>query len=116
VWGGNLKVGVAKASKDTEVIVTRSTVEVRYGTSSLIEDEGRQFSKCVATARASTQYGGGMDAWMRSARTELLRVRRTRSALPFWGEVYGQESRNKIPLATRCDMVDLLTNSVPLLA
>jgi len=115
VWGGNLKVGVAKASKDTEVIVTRSTVEVRYGTSSLIEDEGRQFSKCVATARASAQYGGGMDAWM-SARTELLRVRRTRSALSFWGEVYGQESRNKIPLATRCDMVDLLTNSVPLLA
>lgn len=47
---------------------------------------------------------------------ELLRVGRMRSPLLFCGDVYGQESRNRVPQEDRKAVVALLTNSVPLLA
>jgi hypothetical protein len=56
-----------------------------------MDENGKQLSRYVAAERASAQYLGGIDAWMRKLCTELLSVRRIRSALPFCGEVYGQE-------------------------
>ena len=48
--------------------------------------------------------------------TELLRVRRIRSALPFCGEVYGHDRWNMMPLVRREACMARLTNSVPLSA
>jgi hypothetical protein len=67
-------------------------------------------------ARASAQYEAGMDAWRSRVRTELLRVRRTHSALSFCAEVYRHERRSRVPWATRKVDVAVLTNSVLLSA
>jgi hypothetical protein len=44
----------------------------------------------------------------------LLIERMIRSALPFWGEVYGQDIRSNAPFIRRKVRVDELSNSRPL--
>ena len=79
-------------------------------------EEGRRLSKYVAAASALAQYLGGIEAWMSKVRTELLSVRRIRSALPFCGEVYVHERWKTMPLARREACIAWLTNLVPLSA
>lgn len=63
---------------------------------------------------ASAQYVYGMEAWVRSDRTVSFRVRRTRSARPFWGDVYGQDRRREMPSSERKARATWLSNSRPL--
>ena len=51
----------------------------------------------VAVRKASAQNFEGIDELIRRVLMISLMVRRERSALPFWGEVYGQEKRRRMP-------------------
>jgi hypothetical protein len=47
--------------------------------------------------RYSAHKHGGREAWIGRVRMTSFVVRIMRSALPFWGEVYGQDMRSWTP-------------------
>jgi hypothetical protein len=102
VSGSGCLVGIAEATEHPKVTVVRRSAE-----KTLIGCRGATplivlgFRRWVAVFNASTQYSPGMPAWKRRLRTQLVRVRMMRSALPFWEDVYGQDRRSTVPWAVR---------------
>ena len=92
--GSGGQVRITLATKDAQMVIGGRLAEkgmVRCG-----------FLQCLARQNVD-QVGGCLqrldperlrrDAWNRRERTTLLMEQMMRSALPFWGEVYGQDMR-----------------------
>lgn len=77
-------VGVAQAAKYTEKGIVRSDAEQELvGSTWLGGMAGAAVEEVRACVERLSPETGGMEAWKRRARTLLLSVRKTRSALPF---------------------------------
>jgi hypothetical protein len=64
--------------------------------------------------RYSAHKHGGREAWIGRVRMTSFVVRIMRSALPFWGEVYGQDMRSWTPRERKKEREVWLSNSHPL--
>ena len=65
----------------------------------------------VAVWRALAQKRGGSEAWIRRVRRTSFVVRSIRSALPFCGEVYGQDMHSCTPRERKKEREVWLSNS-----
>ena len=83
-----IEIWVAETTEHTKGGVIRELLmKELVGDDMLYRSRWARLSRYVAAAKASAQYGGGMEAWSSKVRMVLLMVRSMRSALPFCWEV-----------------------------
>ena len=92
------EVGEAEATKHAQLVVAWRGAEEQFMRRQGIGGAARPAIQQVRRVlRASAQYAGGAPLWINKVLKQSLIVRRTRLALPFCCDVYGQERRSEIP-------------------